>query len=47
MLVLMRQGATQENIQRVVSVIEDMGYQARPIAATIGRSMSRYAGVPS
>ncbi len=31
MLVLMRQGATQEDIQRVVSVIEDLGYQARPM----------------
>ena len=31
MLVLMRQGATQEDIQRVVSVIEELGYQARPM----------------
>jgi 3-deoxy-7-phosphoheptulonate synthase len=31
MLVVMRHGAPQEDIQRVVATIEDMGYQARPM----------------
>ena len=31
MLVVMRQGATQAEIERVVKTIEDMGYQARPM----------------
>ena len=31
MLVVMRHGATQNDIQRVVSIIEEMGYQARPM----------------
>src|SRR5919202_3866628 len=31
MLVVMQHGATQEQIDRVVRVIEDMGYQARPM----------------
>ncbi len=31
MLVVMQQDATSEDIRRVVKVIEDMGYQARPI----------------
>ena len=31
MLVVMRHGATQDDIHRVVSVIEDLGYQAHPM----------------
>src|SRR5918994_1749865 len=31
MLVVMRHGAPQENIDRVVATIEEMGYQARPM----------------
>jgi 3-deoxy-7-phosphoheptulonate synthase len=31
MLIVMRHGAPDEDIQRVVSVIEEMGYQARPM----------------
>ena len=31
MLVVMRHGATQDDIHRVVAIIEDMGYQARPM----------------
>jgi 3-deoxy-7-phosphoheptulonate synthase len=31
MLVVMRQGATQQEIERVVKTIEDMGYKARPM----------------
>jgi len=31
MLVVMEHGASQENIQRVVSTIEEMGYRARPM----------------
>ena len=31
MLIVMRSGATEEEIQKVVSVIREMGYQARPM----------------
>ena len=31
MLIVMRHGATEEEIQRVVAVIREMGYQARPM----------------
>ncbi len=31
MLIVMRHGATDEEIQRVVAVIQEMGYQARPM----------------
>src|ERR687890_1790395 len=31
MLIVMRHGAADEDIQRVVAVIEEMGYQARPM----------------
>jgi 3-deoxy-7-phosphoheptulonate synthase len=31
MLIVMRHGAPDEDVQRVVSVIEEMGYQARPM----------------
>ena len=31
MLIVMRHGAPQEDVDRVVSVIEEMGYQARPM----------------
>ena len=31
MLIVMRHGATEEEIQRVVTVIREMGYQARPM----------------
>lgn len=31
MLIVMRHGATREEVQKVVSVIEEMGYQARPM----------------
>ena len=31
MLIVMRRGAPQEDIDRVVAVIEEMGYQARPM----------------
>src|ERR687891_497024 len=31
MLVVMRHGAPQEDIDRVVATIEEMGYQARPM----------------
>ncbi|HMA45560.1 MAG TPA: 3-deoxy-7-phosphoheptulonate synthase [Gemmatimonadales bacterium] len=31
MLIVMRHGATDEEVQRVVKVIRDMGYQARPM----------------
>src|SRR5919107_1621090 len=31
MLIVMRHGAAEEEIQRVVAVIEEMGYQARPM----------------
>ncbi|MGH7589948.1 MAG: 3-deoxy-7-phosphoheptulonate synthase, partial [Gemmatimonadales bacterium] len=31
MLVVMRHDAAQEEIQRVVSTIEELGYQARPM----------------
>ncbi|HEU4993183.1 MAG TPA: 3-deoxy-7-phosphoheptulonate synthase [Gemmatimonadaceae bacterium] len=31
MLVVMQQGATQQEIERVVSTIEEMGYEARPM----------------
>ena len=31
MLIVMRHGAPQEDIDRVVAVIEEMGYQARPM----------------
>ena len=31
MLIVMRHGATEEEVQRVVKVIRDMGYQARPM----------------
>ncbi len=31
MLIVMRHGATDEEIQRVVTVIQEMGYQARPM----------------
>ena len=31
MLVVMKHGATQEEINRVVRVIEEMGYEARPM----------------
>ena len=47
MLVVMRHVATQGGIHRVVSVIEDLGYQARAIATTIGRGVAKCAGVPS
>src|SRR2546422_11146728 len=31
MLIVMRHGATDEEIQKVVAVIKEMGYQARPM----------------
>src|ERR671923_2475800 len=31
MLIVMRHGAPQEDVDRVVATIEDMGYQARPM----------------
>ena len=31
MLIVMRHGAPQEDVDRVVSAIEEMGYQARPM----------------
>src|SRR5919199_2840443 len=31
MLVVMRHGAPEENIERVAATIEEMGYQARPM----------------
>ena len=31
MLIVMRHGAAEEEIQRVVATIEEMGYQARPM----------------
>src|ERR687893_2490866 len=31
MLVVMRHGTPQEDVDRVVTVIEEMGYQARPM----------------
>src|SRR5881296_2353349 len=31
MLIVMRHGATEEEIQKVVAVIKEMGYQARPM----------------
>ncbi|HEY6225276.1 MAG TPA: 3-deoxy-7-phosphoheptulonate synthase, partial [Gemmatimonadales bacterium] len=31
MLIVMRHGATEEEVQRVITVIRDMGYQARPM----------------
>ncbi|MGH7607841.1 MAG: 3-deoxy-7-phosphoheptulonate synthase, partial [Gemmatimonadales bacterium] len=31
MLIVMRHGATRDEVQKVVSVIEEMGYQARPL----------------
>ena len=31
MLVVMEHGATREQVDRVVAVIEEMGYQARPM----------------
>src|SRR2546428_2338751 len=31
MLIVMRPGATEEEIQKVVAVIKEMGYQARPM----------------
>ncbi|MGH7673392.1 MAG: 3-deoxy-7-phosphoheptulonate synthase [Gemmatimonadales bacterium] len=31
MLIVMRHGATAEEVQKVISVIEEMGYQARPM----------------
>ena len=34
MLIVMRHGAAEEDIQRVVAVIEEMGYQARPMPGT-------------
>ena len=34
MLIVMRHGATEEEIQRVIGVIRDMGYQARPMPGT-------------
>jgi 3-deoxy-7-phosphoheptulonate synthase len=33
-LIVMRSGATEEEIQKVVSVIREMGYQARPMPGT-------------
>lgn len=34
MLIVMRHGATEEEVQRVVGVIREMGYQARPMPGT-------------
>src|SRR5712691_741135 len=34
MLIVMRHGATDEEIQKVVAVIKEMGYQARPMPGT-------------
>ena len=31
MLIVMRHGATPEEVNKVISVIEEMGYQAQPI----------------
>src|SRR5689334_25408284 len=31
MLIVMRHGAAEEEVQRVVAAIEEMGYQARPM----------------
>ena len=31
MLIVMRHGAAEDDIQRVVATIEEMGYQARPM----------------
>src|SRR5437879_227889 len=33
-LIVMRHGATDQEVQRVVRVIEEMGYQARPMPGT-------------
>ena len=32
MLIVMRHGAAEEEIQAVVAAIEEMGYQARPMS---------------
>ncbi len=34
MLIVMRHGATEEEVRRVVAVIEEMGYKARPMPGT-------------
>ena len=31
MLIVMRHGATEEEVRRVVAVIQEMGYQSRPM----------------
>src|SRR5829696_3031621 len=58
MLIVMRHGALPEDVDRVVSVIEEMGYQARPMPGrqrtTVGLvgndgrvDSSRLAALPS
>ena len=39
MLIVMRHGATEAEVQRVVSVIRDMGYQARPMPGAQRRAV--------
>src|ERR671918_2560011 len=58
MLIVMRHGASEEDIQRVAATIEEMGYQARPMPGkqrtTVGLvgndgrvDSSRLAALPS